>query len=83
MAEKKKEREPEKEREPAKEISLEEAFVQLDQMIIKLEARDITLDESFMIYNEGMLLLKHCNDQIDKVEKKMLVLSGDGETDEF
>ena len=31
----------------------------------------------------GMELLKYCNESIDKVEKKVLVLNGEGKLDEF
>ncbi len=66
-----------------KEITLEEAFVQLEETLQALEAEDITLEEAFSKYKQGMELLKHCNDLIDKVEKKVLVLSEDGECHEF
>lgn len=66
-----------------KEITLEEAFSQLEETLQALEAEDITLEESFTRYKQGMELLKHCNDLIDKVEKKVLVLSEDGECHEF
>ena len=43
----------------------------------------IALEESFQYYNEGMQLLKRCNETIDSVEKKVLVLDEEGETYEF
>ena len=48
-----------------------------------LEKDDITLEQSFQEYQKGMLLVKKCNEIIDKVEKKVLVLNEDGGTDEF
>ena len=66
-----------------KEFNLEEAFLQLNQTIENLEREDISLEESFIEYQKGMELLKQCNDAIDKVEKKVLVLNEKGETDEF
>lgn len=62
---------------------LEEGFQKLEETIAALEKDDITLEESFREYQKGMELLKKCNDAIDKVEKKVLVLNGNGETDEF
>jgi len=52
-------------------------------MIKKLEDRSITLEDSFQEYDKGMKLLKYCNDKIDKVEKKILIINEDGETHEF
>ena len=66
-----------------KEISLEEAFTRLQETIENLEKNDITLEQSFQEYQKGMLLVKKCNEIIDKVEKKVLVLNEDGGTDEF
>ena len=66
-----------------KEISLEEAFTRLQETIENLEKDDITLEQSFQEYQKGMLLVKKCNEIIDKVEKKVLVLNEDGGTDEF
>lgn len=66
-----------------KEISLEEAFTRLQETIENLEKDDITLEQSFREYQKGMLLVKKCNEIIDKVEKKVLVLNEDGGTDEF
>ena len=41
------------------------------------------LDTSFALYESGMKKLKLCNEAIDKVEKKMLVLNEQGELEEF
>ena len=48
-----------------------------------MEQEDISLEESFQIYKNGMELLKKCNQSIDMVEKRVLVLNEDGETNEF
>lgn len=65
------------------EMSLEEAFQALEEITDSLEKEDISLEESFVAYKKGMDLLKLCGDRIDKVEKKVLVLNGEGELDEF
>ena len=64
-------------------FNLEEAFLKLEETIADLEREDITLEQSFKEYQKGMELLKKCNETIDKVEKKVLVLNENGETDEF
>lgn len=65
------------------EKTLEEAFAELDQMLEKLEDRDVSLEESFAVYAQGTKLLKYCNEKLDKVEKKMLVMNEEGKLDEF
>lgn len=66
-----------------KVLTLEEAFSQLDQLIETLEGKDISLEDSFNKYQQGIKLLKICNEKIDTVEKKMLQLNSNGETNEF
>ena len=52
-------------------------------IIGQLEDEEITLDQSFKVYKEGMELLKYCNDTLDTVEKKVLKINESGELDEF
>ncbi len=66
-----------------KEMKLEEAFERLDQIMKDLEKTDISLEDSFTLYQEGVKLLKQCNDSIDKVEKELIILSENGEQDEL
>ena len=66
-----------------KEKTLEEAFAELDEMLVKLADREVSLEESFEIYAEGTKLLKYCSDKLDRVEKKMLVMNEEGGLDEF
>ena len=63
----------------AKKITLEESFEVLDSIIEDLQSGELTLEESFKKYEEGMKLIKSCNDSIDKVEKKLLVMNGDAQ----
>ena len=63
--------------------SIEEAMEALDQIAKRLESNEITLEESFQIYKEGMELLQYCSSKIDTVEKKMLQMNEDGTVSEF
>lgn len=65
------------------DLSLEEAFEQIEEVISHLETEEITLEQSFLEYNRGMKLLQHCNEKIDRVEKKVLQINEDGGLDEF
>lgn len=57
--------------------SLEDSFLEMNEIINKLEKEDITLEESFRLYQEGVKLLKSCNESIDHVEKQLIVLEED------
>lgn len=61
--------------------SIEEIFEELDQIMEKMEAADISLEDSFTFYEAGMKLVRACGEKIDKVEKKIMVLQGGQETD--
>ncbi|MCR4904296.1 MAG: exodeoxyribonuclease VII small subunit [Butyrivibrio sp.] len=65
------------------DMSIEEAFKAVDARIKELEKDDISLEDSFKYYKEGMDLLKFCNDAIDKVEKKVQKIAGDGNLEDF
>ncbi|HBV81423.1 MAG: exodeoxyribonuclease VII small subunit [Lachnospiraceae bacterium] len=67
----------------AKELTLEQTFERLEDTISKLQQEDISLEESFRLYKEGMRLIQSCNDRIDSVEKEVLKLNENGELDEF
>ncbi len=66
-----------------KELSLEENFAGLDEIIGLLESDDLSLEEAFQAYSRGMDLLKRCNDQLDRVEKQVLKLGDGGQLEEF
>lgn len=63
--------------------NLEEIFSALDGVIERLEGDDISLEDSFALYNQGMTMLKQCNDKIDTVEKKIKVLDENGKEQDF
>ena len=65
------------------EKSLETVFEQLDEIVEQLEAEDVSLEDAFGLYHKGMDLLKVCNEKIDTIEKKMMMLDENGEEHEF
>ena len=66
-----------------KESGLEELFKEIEDILAKMEDKDISLERSFLLYEEGMKKLKRCSEKIDQVEKKMLVISEQGTLEEF
>jgi exodeoxyribonuclease VII small subunit len=57
-----------------KEKTIEETFGELEALIKKLENGECSLEESFQYYEAGMKLVKFCNEKIEKVEKKIILL---------
>ena len=62
-----------------KKMSLEECFESLDDIILELQSGELSLEDSFKKYEDGMKLIKKCNETIDKVEKKLTVVETDDE----
>ena len=70
------------------EKTLDEMFQELDKLIQAMEEPEVSLEDSFQMYHQGIDMLKACNDKMDKIEfrrseKQMLVLDSEGETHEF
>lgn len=64
-------------------LNLEELFAQVEDILEQMDDKDISLEKSFLLYEEGMKKLKQCNYKIDQVEKKMLVIREQGDLTEF
>ena len=77
-----KEKKTEREIQSLEESSVEEALERLNQIIFSLDG-EISLEESFRLYREGVQLLQYCNAKVDLVEKQMIVLNGAENQDEF
>ena len=63
----------------AKKMSLEECFEGLDDIIVDLQSGELSLEDSFKKYEEGMKLIKKCTETINKVEKKLIVVENEQE----
>ncbi len=66
-----------------KKESIESKFEALDKIVEKLSDEELSLEESFSAFEQGMKLVKECNESIDQVEKQVRVINGEGGTDEF
>ena len=69
--------------EAEQELSLEASLTKLEQVMEELGSSELSLEESFAKYKEGMDLLLKCNQAIDKVEKELMILEENGISDEF
>lgn len=58
------------------DMTIEETFAALDDLIGRLEGGKGSLEDAFKNYEEGMRLVKSCNEKIEKIEKQIMVLGG-------
>ncbi len=66
-----------------KQKNLEEAFEELNNIISKMDKDDVSLEDSFSMYNQGMNLVKYCNDTIERVEKQIQIVNEGEDADEL
>lgn len=55
-------------------LSFEDSYARLEQVIQKLEAGNLSLDESVALYEEGMRLARHCGRKLDDAELRVTQL---------
>lgn len=65
----------------AESKSIEKNFEELGKIIEMMDNDEVSLEDSFKLYEKGMKLVKQCNYKIDKVEKKINIIEGNVEND--
>lgn len=68
---------------PTENMTVEDIFSNLDNIVGKMEEGDTSLEESFQLYQQGISFLKQCNEKIDHIEKQVLILEENGDLHEF
>jgi len=67
---------------PKKNISLEESFKRLDEILSILESGELELEKSIGLFEEAMKLSEECQKQLTTLEKRVKVLVAK-ENDEY
>lgn len=52
-------------------LTYEEAYNKLENILEKLESKSASLDESLGLYEEGISLYKHCNKLVENAQLKI------------
>ena len=50
----------------------------LEECVNRMESGELSLEQSFEAFKEGIELVKQCNESIDMVEKEVVKLMDDG-----
>jgi exodeoxyribonuclease VII small subunit len=61
------------------ELTYEQAFAELEELVGKLEGEIGNLDEALARFERGQALAKRCAELLDKAELKVQQLSEDGD----
>lgn len=53
----------------AEKMTIEQGFDKLGEIMERMEETDISLEESFRLYNKGIKLVKQIKEKLDDTEK--------------
>ena len=56
---------------PTKNMKFEQSMERLDEIVSELEKNEKPLDESIRLFEEGLKLVKSCNDRLKDFEKQV------------
>ena len=65
------------------QMSYEQAFAELAEIVKALEGEEHTLEEAVALFERGQVLAKHCADLLEKTELRVTQLTEDGQQEEF
>ncbi len=60
--------------------TFENGLKRLDEIVQRLSSEDVSLNESFKLYEEGVKLVDYCTRLLTEFEGKVKKLSGDSES---
>lgn len=63
----------------AKGSLLENNLLGISSIIEQLESGNLPLEESFKLYKEGVKLASQCSQQLDRIEKQIIILDNNEE----
>ena len=62
---------------PASELTFEQAMDELDALVRRMEAGELSLDDSIAAYRRGAELARHCQGQLNAAELEIRKLEGE------
>lgn len=60
-------------------MKFEQAILELQQIVGKMESADVSLDESLSLYEKGIALCTFCSKELESAKGKITKLSSLGE----
>ena len=67
----------------AKDLTYEEAFAQLEEVLASLETGELSLEESLARYESGAALAAYCEQKLDEAELRVRQWQPGDETESF
>lgn len=60
---------------PKEGLKFEDALTQLEDIVSKLEANNISLESALKLFEDGVKLVNFCHQEINQAEEKVKILS--------
>ena len=60
--------------EPAKKQEFEKSLARLEEVVRKLESPQLSLDEAMKLFEEGVVLSRECQKQLEEAEGRVEIL---------
>jgi exodeoxyribonuclease VII small subunit len=61
------------------EMTFEEAFAELEQIVSRLEGGQLALEDSLMLFERGQALAASCSQKLDQAELKIEQITPEGD----
>lgn len=58
-----------------KEITIDEGFVMLQDILGKMDQEGVSIEDSFKLYNDGINIVQLLNGKLDDAEKKINIVN--------
>ena len=58
-------------------MEFEDAMKRIDEIVAKLEDSSLKLDESLLLYEQGISLVSFCRNKLDEAQRRITCLSPD------
>lgn len=66
---------------PVEDLSFEQAFAELEELVAQLEGGDLRLEEALARFERGQALAQHCSQLLENAELKLRQLEPDDSGD--
>ena len=66
-----------KEKGKEKELKFEDGLKRLEEIVVKLESGNLPLDNSLKLFEEGVKLVRFCNERLAEAQQKVELLTKD------
>ena len=64
-------------------MDIESTLEQLEKIVTQMEEENLNLEDSLKSYEKGVSLVKKAQESLNKIEKKIQILSGNNELDDL